>query len=91
MLMEYLNTPEKLQRRLVHTPMGRFGEAMEQAKVVVFREHTRRTLLQQLISSVASDDSSFVNGTDFLVDGGLSACYVVCGQIRFILTSLTKG
>jgi hypothetical protein len=26
---------------------------------------------------VASDDSSFVNGTDFLVDGGLSACYVV--------------
>ncbi|GFZ43080.1 hypothetical protein JCM24511_00798 [Saitozyma sp. JCM 24511] len=62
MLMEYLNTPEKLNRRLVHAPMGRFGEAVEQAKAVVF---------------LASDDSSFVNGTDFMVDGGLSACYVV--------------
>jgi NAD(P)-dependent dehydrogenase (short-subunit alcohol dehydrogenase family) len=38
MLMEYLNTPEKLNRRLVHAPMGRFGEAVEQAKPVVFRE-----------------------------------------------------
>ncbi|KAL1407438.1 hypothetical protein Q8F55_006871 [Vanrija albida] len=61
LLMDYLNTPEKLNRRLVHCPMGRFGEAVEQAKAVVF---------------LASDDSSFVNGTDFLVDGGLAACYV---------------
>ena len=36
--MDYLNTPEKLNRRLVHNPMGRFGEAVEQAKAVVFCE-----------------------------------------------------
>lgn len=35
--MDFLNTPEKLNRRLVHNPMGRFGEAVEQAKAVVFR------------------------------------------------------
>jgi hypothetical protein len=37
LLMDFLNTPEKLNRRLVHCPMGRFGEAVEQAKAVVFR------------------------------------------------------
>jgi hypothetical protein len=37
--MDFLNTPEKLNRRLVHNPMGRFGEAVEQAKAVVFREY----------------------------------------------------
>ena len=36
LLMDFLNTPEKLDRRLVHNPMGRFGEAVEQAKAVVF-------------------------------------------------------
>ncbi|EIW70287.1 hypothetical protein TREMEDRAFT_71574 [Tremella mesenterica DSM 1558] len=61
LLMDFLNTPEKLNRRLVHNPMGRFGEAVEQAKAVVF---------------LASDDSSYINGTDFMVDGGLHACYV---------------
>lgn len=44
-------------RREVHFPSGRFGEAIEQAQAVVF---------------LASDESSFVNGTDFVVDGGLS-------------------
>lgn len=38
LLMDFLNTPEKLNRRMVHCPMGRFGEAVEQAKAVVFRE-----------------------------------------------------
>lgn len=41
LLMDFLNTPEKLNRRMVHCPMGRFGEAVEQAKAVVFREYTR--------------------------------------------------
>lgn len=36
--MEFLNTPEKRDRRLVHIPMGRFGEAIEQAKAALFRE-----------------------------------------------------
>ncbi|KAJ9116733.1 hypothetical protein QFC20_000668 [Naganishia adeliensis] len=61
LLMDFLNTPEKLNRRLIHLPMGRFGEAIEQARAVVF---------------LASDESSYITGQDFLVDGGLSACYV---------------
>lgn len=60
--MDFLNTPEKLNRRMNHLPMGRFGEAIEQARAVLF---------------LASDESSYITGMDFLVDGGLSACYVV--------------
>ena len=36
--MDFLDTKEKLDRRLLHNPMGRFGEGIEQAKAVVFRE-----------------------------------------------------
>jgi len=36
--MDFLEDPKDLNRRLVHNPMGRFGEAVEQAKAVVFRE-----------------------------------------------------
>lgn len=61
LLMKYLDTEEKRQRRLVHIPMGRFGEADEIADAVVF---------------LASDESSFVTGTAFTVDGGISAAYV---------------
>ncbi|KAF2447007.1 NAD(P)-binding protein [Karstenula rhodostoma CBS 690.94] len=51
----------KRHRREVHFPTGRFGEAIEQAQAVLF---------------LASDESSFVNGTDFVVDGGMTRCYV---------------
>ena len=61
LLMKYLNTEEKRQRRLVHIPMGRFGEAHEIAKAVLF---------------LASDESSFTTGSTFLVDGGITAAYV---------------
>ena len=61
LLMKYLDTEQKRQRRLVHIPMGRFGEAEEIADAVVF---------------LASDESSFVTGTAFTVDGGISAAYV---------------
>ena len=61
LLMKYLNTPEKKQRRLVHIPMGRFGEAEEIAKAALY---------------LASDDASFVTGTSFMVDGGITAAYV---------------
>jgi NAD(P)-dependent dehydrogenase (short-subunit alcohol dehydrogenase family) len=53
--------PEKAARRLVHVPMGRFARAEEIASGVVF---------------LASDESSFMTATTFLVDGGLSAAYV---------------
>ncbi|KAL8354555.1 hypothetical protein RB601_004116 [Gaeumannomyces tritici] len=51
----------KRQRREIHFPTGRFGEAVEQAQAVVF---------------LASDESSFVNGHDFVVDGGMTKAYV---------------
>jgi NAD(P)-dependent dehydrogenase (short-subunit alcohol dehydrogenase family) len=58
--MKYLNTEEKKQRRLVHIPMGRFGEAQEIARAALF---------------LASSDSSFVTGAEFLVDGGITSAY----------------
>ncbi|KAG6907836.1 hypothetical protein DXG01_007218 [Tephrocybe rancida] len=61
LLMDFLNTEEKRERRLVHLPMGRFGEAVELAKAALF---------------LASDDSSYMTGTDLKVDGGLSSAYV---------------
>jgi NAD(P)-dependent dehydrogenase (short-subunit alcohol dehydrogenase family) len=57
----FAKDPEKAQRRLVHVPMGRFGRAEEIANGVVF---------------LASDESSFMTATTFLVDGGLSGAYV---------------
>ena len=61
LLMSFLNTDAKRNRRLVHIPMGRFGEASEIAKAALF---------------LASDDASFVTGAELLVDGGITAAYV---------------
>ncbi len=60
LLMKYLDTEEKRQRRLVHIPMGRFGEAQEMAKAALW---------------LASDDSSFTTGATFLADGGITSAY----------------
>ena len=61
LLMNFLDTKDKKQRRLVHIPMGRFGEAGEMAKAALY---------------LASDESSFMTGTEFVVDGGITAAYV---------------
>jgi NAD(P)-dependent dehydrogenase (short-subunit alcohol dehydrogenase family) len=61
LLMKFLDTDEKKQRRLVHIPMGRFGEAKEMAQAALW---------------LASDESSFTTGSTFLVDGGITAAYV---------------
>jgi NAD(P)-dependent dehydrogenase (short-subunit alcohol dehydrogenase family) len=52
---------EQAARRMVHVPMGRFGEPREIANAALF---------------LASDESSYVNATSFMVDGGLSGAYV---------------
>ena len=61
LLMKLLDTDEKRQRRLVHIPMGRFGEATEMANAALW---------------LASDESSFTTGATFLVDGGITSAYV---------------
>ena len=61
LLMSFLNTEEKRARRLVHIPMGRFGEAAEMAKAALF---------------LASDESSYLTGSEFVVDGGITSAYV---------------
>jgi len=57
----FAKDPERAARRLVHIPMGRFGEASEIAGAVAF---------------LASDDSSFITASNFLVDGGITGAYV---------------
>ena len=57
----FAKDPEKAARRLVHLPMGRFAEAAEIANAALF---------------LASDESSYITASNFLVDGGLSGAYV---------------
>ena len=57
----YAKDPEQARRRLVHLPMGRFAEPREIAQGALF---------------LASDESSYVTGSTFMVDGGLSGAYV---------------
>ena len=61
LLMQLLSDEEKKQRRFVHIPMGRLGQAEELAKAALF---------------LASDDSSYMTGTSLIVDGGITAAYV---------------
>jgi NAD(P)-dependent dehydrogenase (short-subunit alcohol dehydrogenase family) len=61
----FAKDPEKAEHRLVHLPMGRFAEPEEIARAALF---------------LASDDSSYVTGSTFLVDGGLSGAYLTPGQ-----------
>jgi NAD(P)-dependent dehydrogenase (short-subunit alcohol dehydrogenase family) len=62
MLQElFAKDPERAARRLVHIPIGRFAEATEIAAAVAF---------------LASDDSSFITASSFLVDGGITGAYV---------------
>ena len=61
LLMQLLSDEQKKQRRFVHIPMGRLGQAEELAKAALF---------------LASDDSSFMTGTSLIVDGGITAAYV---------------
>jgi NAD(P)-dependent dehydrogenase (short-subunit alcohol dehydrogenase family) len=62
----FAKDPERAAKRLVHVPMGRFGEPRELANGALF---------------LASDESSFVTATTFLVDGGLANAYLTPGQI----------
>jgi NAD(P)-dependent dehydrogenase (short-subunit alcohol dehydrogenase family) len=57
----FAKDPEKAARRLVHLPMGRFAESREIAQAALF---------------LASDESSYVTASTFLVDGGISGAYV---------------
>ena len=61
LLMNFLDTEAKQQRRLVHVPMGRFGLAKEMAQAALY---------------LASDESSFMTGAEFTVDGGITSAYV---------------
>ncbi|MEE2679377.1 MAG: SDR family oxidoreductase [Myxococcota bacterium] len=61
LLQELLSEPAARSRRMTHVPMGRLAQASEVARAALY---------------LASDDSSYVNGTTFLVDGGITSAYV---------------
>jgi NAD(P)-dependent dehydrogenase (short-subunit alcohol dehydrogenase family) len=57
----FMSDPEQSARRMIHLPMGRFAQAREIANGALF---------------LASDESSYVTASTFLIDGGLSGAYV---------------
>ena len=61
----FAKDPEKAARRLVHLPMGRFAQPSEIANAALF---------------LASDESSYVTASTFMVDGGLSGAYLTPAQ-----------
>jgi NAD(P)-dependent dehydrogenase (short-subunit alcohol dehydrogenase family) len=61
----FATDPEQAGKRLVHVPMGRFGEVREIANAALF---------------LASDESSFITASTLLVDGGISGAYLTPGQ-----------
>mmetsp|Transcript_8434 Transcript_8434/g.13678 ORF Transcript_8434/g.13678 Transcript_8434/m.13678 type:complete len:286 (+) Transcript_8434:113-970(+) len=66
LLQKFLDSEEKRQRRLVHIPMGRFGEAKEMANAVLF---------------LASKESSYVTGASLAVDAGITSAYVTPEEV----------
>ncbi len=60
LLAKYLEDDAARQRRLVHIPMGRFGEGAEMVKGAIF---------------LASDESSYMTGQSLIIDGGITAAY----------------
>jgi NAD(P)-dependent dehydrogenase (short-subunit alcohol dehydrogenase family) len=60
LLAAFLTDEQRRQRRLVHIPMGRFGEPIEIARGALF---------------LASDESSWMTGQSLIVDGGITAAY----------------
>jgi NAD(P)-dependent dehydrogenase (short-subunit alcohol dehydrogenase family) len=60
-MMKMINKPTEKQKRLIHQPMGRFGNVSEIANAVLF---------------LASDDSSYMTGTPLIIDGGLTSTYI---------------
>lgn len=67
--MDFLNTDEKRNRRLVHLPMGRFGEAVEIAKGALFRTlcYSYGLFIDSNYFTVGSDESSYITVRDFLL------------------------
>jgi NAD(P)-dependent dehydrogenase (short-subunit alcohol dehydrogenase family) len=61
LLQELLSDPARRQRRLVHIPPGRFARPEEIANAALF---------------LASEESSYVNGATFVIDGGITGAYI---------------